>query len=149
MDDFLTAKDAKSAKERKGQADLERVGATIVDAAVKVHSALGPGLLESVYEACFCHELISRGVGVERQVHLPVTYEGLRIASGLRIDVLAEASVIVEIKAVEALLPLHAAQLLTYLRLGGFPLGFLLNFNVPQMKQGIKRMVYRYPEPNR
>ena len=149
MDEYLTAKDAKSAKERQGANPIEPIGAAIVDAAIKVHSALGPGLLESVYEACLCHELASRGLSLERQLHLPVVYQDLKIASGLRIDVLVAGLIVVEIKAVEAVLPLHSAQLLTYLKLGGFQLGHLLNFNVPQMKHGIKRMVFRYPESDR
>lgn len=145
----FTATDAKDAKEREGREDLEPIGAAIVDAAIKVHSTLGPGLLESVYEACLCHELASRGLALERQVHLPVVYQDLTIASGLRIDILVADLVVVEVKAVETVLPLHTAQLLTYLRLGGFQLGYLLNFNVPHMKQGIKRMVFRYPEAGR
>jgi GxxExxY protein len=112
----------------------------IVDAAIKVHSALGPGLLESVYEACLAHELGQRGLGVERQVSLPVRYAGIVIEAGLRLDLLVEQCVVIEIKAVEALLPVHTAQLLTYLKLGDYPLGLLLNFNVPHMKQGIKRI---------
>ena len=143
MDELLTAKDAKGAKGRQG---IEPIGSAIVDAAIKVHSALGPGLLESVYEACLCHELASRGLPLERQLYLPVVYQDLKIASGLRIDILVARLVVVEVKAVETVLPLHSAQLLTYLRLGKFQLGYLLNFNVPHMKQGIRRMVFRYPE---
>jgi GxxExxY protein len=112
----------------------------VVDAAIKVHTSLGPGLLESVYEACLAHELGQRGLRVERQISLPVRYAGIVIEAGLRLDLLVEQCVVIEVKAVETLLPVHTAQLLTYLKLGGYPLGLLLNFNVPHLKQGIKRL---------
>lgn len=119
----------------------ERVAASIVDSAVKVHRALGPGLLESVYGACLAHELRQRGLGVETQVPVPIRYEGLVLEGGLRLDLLVEDLAIIELKAVEKLLPVHEAQLLTYLKLAQRRLGFLLNFNVPLMKSGISRFV--------
>lgn len=117
--------------------DLAR---NVVDAAIKVHSALGPGLLESVYEACLAHEIAGRGLRVERQVVLPVRYGDVTVEAALRLDLLVGEGLVVEIKAVESLQPIHAAQLLTYLRLGCYPLGLLLNFNVVHMKSGIKRL---------
>ena len=119
----------------------ENVAATIVDSALCVHRALGPGLLESVYEACLCHELSRRRVPFRRQVEMPIEYEGFRLESGLRIDILVDSCVVVELKAVESLGPLHEAQLLTYLKLSGCRIGLLLNFNSSLMKNGIKRMV--------
>ena len=121
--------------------DIEAVARQIVDAAIKVHRALGPGLLESAYQACLAHELRTRGLRVECEVLLPVVYGGLQIDAGYRMDMLVQDCVIVENKAVEKLLPIHQAQLLTYLKLLDCRLGFLLNWNVPLMKQGIKRMV--------
>ncbi len=112
----------------------------IIGAAIDVHRALGPGLLESAYEACLCLELGLRGLGFSSQVALPVDYKGRRVDAGYRLDLVVERKVVVELKAVERLLPVHEAQLLTYLRLGGFPTGLLLNFNVPVLKDGIRRM---------
>ena len=120
---------------------LNRVSGQIIDAAFAVHSALGPGLLEHVYEACLEHELTKRGLRVARQLELPVIYDGLRLEVGFRIDMLVEGSVVVELKAVEIILPVHTAQMLTYLRLSGHRLGLLINFNVPAIKQGIHRLV--------
>ncbi|MCI0343698.1 MAG: GxxExxY protein [Planctomycetales bacterium] len=121
--------------------EFNRVSGQIVEAAFAVHSALGPGLLESVYEVCLCHELSKQGLTVERQVTLPVVYDGLRLDAGLRLDLLVESMVVVELKAVETLLPVHLAQLLTYLKLSRHRLGLLINFNVPAIKDGIKRVV--------
>ena len=121
--------------------DIEEVARQIVDAAIKVHRALGPGLLESAYQACLAYELRKRGLRVECEVLLPVIYDGQKIDAGYRIDMLIENCVIIENKAVAKLLPIHQAQLLTYLKLSDRRLGFLLNWNVPLMKQGIKRMV--------
>lgn len=118
---------------------IERVAAEVIDAAIKIHRALGPGLLESVYEACLCYELSKRGI--RQQVGLPVRYEEVFVETGFRLDVLADECVVVEIKSVETLHPIHEAQLLTYLKLSKIRLGFILNFNVPLMKQGIQRMV--------
>lgn len=112
-----------------------------MDAAFHLHKALGPGLLESVYEVCLAHDLIKRGLKLERQVSLPVFYDGLKMDAGLRLDMLVENDVIVELKAVEKLLPVHKAQVLTYLKLTGHRLALLINFNVPLIRDGIQRIV--------
>ena len=119
----------------------EALAASVVDAAVKVHRALGPGLLESVYEQCLAFELSRRGIPVERQKSIPVMYEGLRIEAGYRVDLLVAGKIIVELKAVERLDPIHEAQLLSYLRLANRRIGFLINFNVRLLKEGIHRRV--------
>jgi GxxExxY protein len=113
----------------------------ILGAAIAVHRALGPGLLESTYEACLAFELLDRGLAIVRQAALPVVYRGVRIDCGYRLDLVVEGRVIVEIKAVERVLPVHEAQILTYLKLSELPVALLLNFNVPLMKDGIKRFV--------
>jgi GxxExxY protein len=113
----------------------------IIVAALKVHSGIGPGVLESVYKTCLAHELKQAGMTVSSEVPLPVVYNGLRLDSGFRIDLLVENLVIVELKCVEALLPIHKAQLLTYLRLSNKPIGLLLNFNVIHLRDGIKRIL--------
>jgi len=128
----------------KSKIDIERineVSGSIVDAAIKVHTALGPGLLESAYEACLVYELRKRGRKVFSQVELPVIYEDVRLDVGYRIDLLVDDCVIVELKAVDKILPIHEAQLLSYLKLSGFKVGLLINFNVMRLKQGIKRLV--------
>jgi GxxExxY protein len=117
------------------------LGEAVIGAAMKVHSALGPGLLESAYELCLSHEIERRGLVAGRQVSIPVRYESLVIENGYRIDLLVDNRVVVELKAIEALLPVHRAQLLSYLRLGGFKLGYLLNFDVAHMRDGIARVV--------
>jgi GxxExxY protein len=119
----------------------EEIASKIVDSAFAVHSALGPGLLEKIYEVCFCHELEKRGLNFQRQVSVLIEYEGIKFDEGLRIDVLVEGLIICEIKAVEQTNPVWEAQLLSYLRLTGRHLGFLINFNVPVIKNGIKRMI--------
>ncbi|MBI4871535.1 MAG: GxxExxY protein [Candidatus Riflebacteria bacterium] len=119
----------------------ERVATQVVDAAFTVHKTRGPGLLESVYELCLEHELLRREVPAEHQVTLPVVYRDLRVENGFRIDMVVAKCVVVELKAVESLQPIHQAQLLTYLRLSGYRLGFLLNFNVGGFKQGIRRLI--------
>src|SRR4051812_45372908 len=119
----------------------ERIATIIVNAAYTVHKTVGPGLLENIYEVCFCHELTKQGLSVKRQVLLPITYEGIRFDEGLRIDVLVEDLVICELKAVIDMKPVFMAQLISYLKLGRKRLGFLINFNVPMIKQGIKRVV--------
>ena len=119
----------------------EEIGKLVMDSAMKVHSALGPGLLESAYRACLAHELELRGLDVSQEKPLPVLYEGAEISVGYRIDLLLNQKVIVELKAVEKLLPIHTAQLLSYLKLSGCKLGFLINFNVLHLKDGIKRVV--------
>jgi GxxExxY protein len=113
----------------------------ILAAVVEVHKLLGPGLLESVYEECLCHELRLRGLDYRYQVELPITYKGVTLEATYRIDILVEDAVIVEIKSVEAVLPVHEAQLLTYLRLSGRRVGLLINFNVATVKEGIMRRV--------
>jgi GxxExxY protein len=122
-------------------ARAEAVAAQIIDAAIKVHKALGPGLLESVYEACLCYELGRRGVPFRRQVDLPVRFEDVWVETGFRVDVIADECVIAELKAADAIIPIHKAQLLTHMKLSNIRLGFLLNFNVIRMKDGITRMV--------
>jgi len=119
----------------------EAVATKIVDAAYAVHKALGPGLLEKVYETCFCHELKKRGLSYQRQVDIPIEYDGIRFNEGLRLDVLVEDLVVCEIKAVDKTNPVWEAQLLSYLRLTGKRVGFLINFNVPILKSGIKRLI--------
>ncbi|BBO31672.1 GxxExxY protein [Lacipirellula parvula] len=121
-------------------ASTEEAVSRFLDAAFAVHRELGLGLLESVYEACICHELQLSGVRVQRQAALPVVYRGMQIESGLRIDLIVEDEVIVELKAIEALLPIHEAQLLTYLKISKRRVGLLVNFNVSLLKQGIKRI---------
>lgn len=113
----------------------------IVDAAMKVHRTLGPGLLESVYEQCLAYELEQRGLKVTRQLPIPITYGPLRFDTGFRLDLLVEDLVIVELKAVEQMIPLYEAQLLTHLKLTNKRLGLLINFNVPLLKHGIKRLI--------
>jgi GxxExxY protein len=117
------------------------IGDAIIASAMKVHTALGPGLLESAYETCLLYELEKRGLPVHRQVLIPLHYEDLTIDNGYRINLLVGDRVVVELKALEAILPVHRAQLLSYLRLGGFKLGYLLNFNVARMRDGIVRLV--------
>jgi GxxExxY protein len=128
-------------KEKGEDMDIEEVGRQIVDSSVKVHRALGPGLLESTYPACLAYELRKRGLRVDLQVDQPINYGGLQIDSGYRLDMVVENSVIIEHKAVEHLLPVHQAQLLTYLRLRNYRLGFLINWNVRLVRDGIHRMV--------
>ncbi len=113
----------------------------IIGAAIEVHRTLGPGLLESAYEECLCRELDLQGIAFERQKPLPLEYKGLKLECGYRIDLLVANTVVVEVKAVEAILPVHEAQLLTYMRLGGWNVGLLINFNVPVLRQGIRRLV--------
>jgi GxxExxY protein len=122
----------------------DEIGHAIVGAAIKVHSAVGPGLLESAYEACLTYELEKREIAVRRQFTLPLRYEDLVVDNGYRIDLLVADRVVVELKVVQAILPVHRGQLLSYLRLGGFRLGYLLNFHVAQMRDGIVRMLNGY-----
>ena len=121
--------------------ELNEVSERIIGCAIKVHRALGPGLLESTYEVCLMHELVKMGLTVQAQVPLPVHYDGLKLDAGYKIDLLVENSVIVELKAVESLHPIHEAQLLSYLKLSGKKLGLLINFNVKMLKNGVKRLV--------
>jgi len=113
----------------------------IIGAAIEVHAALGPGLLESAYEACLAHELSVRGLGWRRQVALPISYKDVKIDCGYRVDLVVEDSVIVELKACDELRPIHEAQLLTYMKLGGWRVGLLMNFNAPRLVDGVRRFV--------
>ncbi|HUT52640.1 MAG TPA: GxxExxY protein [bacterium] len=121
--------------------EIEEIASQVIDACFRVHKNLGPGLLESVYEVCLCHELSKLNVLFQSQVSLPVVYDGTSLDAGLRLDLLVAERVIFELKAVEKMIPLYDAQLLTYLKLTGLRLGFLINFNVPLIKDGIKRIV--------
>jgi len=120
--------------------ELNNLSESVIGAAIEVHRQLGPGLLESVYEVCLYSELKSLGMQVQRQVPLPITYKGVVLEEGMRLDLLVGRSLIVELKAVEALLPIHSAQVITYLKLSKLPSGLLLNFNVTVLRQGIKRL---------
>ncbi|HEU0295115.1 MAG TPA: GxxExxY protein [Anaerolineales bacterium] len=122
-------------------AETERIGKVVLDAAFKVHTTLGPGLLESVYRVAIKHVIESGGTLAETEVKFPIMFEGVKLESGLRIDMLVANCVIAELKSVEKMHPVYEAQLMTYLRLTGVRLGFLINFNVPHLKDGIKRMV--------
>jgi len=121
--------------------ELEALSRALVDSAFKVHQALGPGLLESVYEACLCVELNNRGIAYEAQSPVDIIYEGKRVDAGLRVDLLVERSIILELKAVDKLLPIHQSQLLTCLKLADLRLGLLINFNVAMFKQDVKRII--------
>jgi len=123
-----------------GQIDVEGLMTEIVDAGLKVHRALGPGLLESAYQHCLTYELQMRGIAARTEVALPIIYEGVRLDAGYRLDIVVGDAVIIEIKAVEELTRLHEAQILTYMKLSGYRLGFLMNFNVPLFKHGLRRM---------
>ena len=125
---------------------IDAIASEIVDAAFNVHKELGPGLLESAYEACLEHELKKRGLVVERQKAQPVHYDGIMIDAGYRIDLLVNDAVIIELKTVEQLAPIHQAQLMTYLKLSGKSLGFLINFNVSLIKNGIRRIANQFQE---
>jgi GxxExxY protein len=128
------------------KAAINSITESIISAAIAVHRELGPGLLESAYESCLVYELLQQGLTVDRQKALPVTYRGVKIDCGYRIDLLVEDSVIVELKAVESIEPIHEAQLLSYLKLSGYQIGLLINFNVRMLKQGIKRLVNNFKE---
>ena len=119
--------------------DTNDITALVVDAAVRVHKAIGPGLLESAYEACMMHVLTRSGLRVEAQVPMPIKFEDVYIEVGYRIDLLVERRVVVELKSVSKLVPVHQAQVLSHIKLGDFPVGLLLNFNVPTMREGIMR----------
>ncbi len=121
--------------------EIELVGEKVLDAAFKIHTALGPGLLESVYEACLAYELKKCGLKVETQVSLPVVYEDVRVDAGLRMDMVVNKCVIIELKSVETMNPVYKAQLITYLKLTKMHLGYLINFNVPHLRNGFQRIV--------
>jgi len=126
--------------------NLNEITEAIIGAAIAVHRELGPGLLESAYEACLTYELAERKLKVERQKSLPVTYHGVQLDCGYRIDLLVEEQVVVELKTVERLEPIHEAQLLSYLKLSGCKVGLLINFNVKVLKNGIRRLVHEFQE---
>jgi GxxExxY protein len=121
----------------------------IIGAAIEVHRETGPGLLESAYEECLCYELSQLKLGFQRQVPLPVVYKGIKLDCGYKMDLLVEDTVIVELKTVEQLIPVHSAQLLTYLKISGKPVGLLMNFNEAVLRKGLKRLVNDFIEPRR
>ena len=125
--------------------EVEEIGRQIIGAAIEVHRELGPGLLESSYERCLVHELTLRDIKAERQKPQPINYKGLELEEGYRLDILVEGKVVLELKVVDALNNVHTAQLLTYLKLANCRLGYLINFNVPVLKEGIKRIVNQMP----
>ena len=125
----------------RDESRINSITGAIIDCSIRVHKELGPGLLESVYEVCLMKELISEGLSVKRQLSLPVVYKGEKIDIDFKIDLLVEDEVIVELKAVESILPVHEAQILTYLKLSGMKIGLLLNFNTKLLKDGIRRFV--------
>jgi len=145
---LLTAENAESAEmTEKGR--LDQITENIIGAAIEVHRALGPGLLESAYEACLAFELAQRSLKVEQQKALPVVYREVKLDCGYRLDLLVEETVIVEVKAVDRLAPIHQAQLLSYLKLSGCKVGLLINFNVKLLKYGIRRVVNDFPDSPR
>ena len=125
---------------------INELSGEIIGAAIEIHRALGPGLLESVYEECLCRELDLRSIRYIRQLPLPVEYKGVKLDCGYRLDLLVEDQILVELKAVDQLQPIHDAQVLTYLRLGGWKLGLLINFNVPILKRGVRRLALGLPD---
>ena len=126
--------------------ELNRITQNIIGAAMEVHKNLGPGLLESAYEACVVYELLQLGLQVEQQKPLPLVYKQVALDCGYRLDILVEGKVVVEVKSVDTLLPIHEAQLLSYLKLTGFKVGLLINFNVKALKDGIMRKVNNFPD---
>jgi GxxExxY protein len=121
--------------------DVDRLGERILGCALRVHRALGPGLLENAYESCLAHEFDRMGLAYSRQLTLPVVYEGETVELGYRLDLLVEASIVVEVKSLERVMPVHKAQVLSYLKLGNYPLGYLINFNNVLLKDGISRVI--------
>jgi GxxExxY protein len=126
--------------------ELNKISKIVLDAAIEVHRQLGPGLLESVYELCLCRELLSRGIKYKKQVQVPLFYKGDPINSCFRIDIIVENELLLELKAVETIMPVHRAQLLSYLRLANKRLGILINFNVPKLIDGWERIINGYDE---
>lgn len=126
--------------------EINQLTERVIGACIEIHKTLGPGLLESAYEECLCHQLNLAGTHFERQRLLPVAYKGVQLDCGYRLDVVVENKLIVELKSVEALAPIHDAQLLTYLKLSGLTVGLLINFNVPVLRRGIKRIVNHFEE---
>ena len=126
---------------------LNHLTELIIGAAIEVHRVTGPGLMESVYEECLCYELSQRGLSFQRQIELPVCYKGIKLNCSLRVDLVVDESVVLELKSVDRLLPVHSAQLLTYLKLTGKKVGLLINFNERILTGGLKRVVNHFPEP--
>jgi GxxExxY protein len=126
--------------------EINQLTERVIGACIEIHKTLGPGLLESTYEECLCHELRLAGLAFQRQRPLPVAYKGVQLDCGYRLDVVVEDKLLLELKCVEALAPIHDAQLLTYLKLSGITVGLLINFNVPVLRHGIKRIVNHYDE---
>lgn len=124
--------------------DINEITGQIIGAAIEVHKALGPGLLESAYEECLCHELNIRNISFQRQKSLPIEYKGVKLDCGYRLDVVVEEAIILELKACDRLEPIHQAQLMTYLKLSGLTVGLLLNFSMPVMRDGIVRVVNEF-----
>lgn len=125
---------------------LNQISDRVIGCAIDVHRSLGPGLLESAYEECLSYELIQSGFSFQRQLTLPLIYKEIRLDCGYRIDLLVEELIVLELKTVEMILPVHEAQLITYLKLTGCPIGLIINFNVPLFKDGIRRLVYNFPD---
>ncbi len=138
MNDYLTAEVTEHAETMQ---NLNELTDAIIGAGMEVHRALGPGLLESTYEMCLCRELNIRGIPFQRQVPIAVEYKGVKLDCGYRADIVVDGSILVEIKAIDSLLSIHEAQLLSYLKLGGWKIGLLINFNVELLKHGIRRRV--------
>ena len=128
-------------------ARLNQLTEQIIGAAIEVHRNTGPGLMESVYEECLCYELSQLGLAFQRQIRLPVAYKGIKLDCGFKMDLLVEDAVVLELKTVDQLLPVHSAQLLTYLKLSGKKVGLLINFNEPVLTKGLKRLVNQFREP--
>jgi GxxExxY protein len=140
---MLTAEDAENAEAGKDTNELTEL---VIGAAIEVHRALGPGLLESTYEICLCHELKTREISFERQKPIPIEYKGVHLDCGYRADLIVDGQLLVELKAVDSLLPIHDAQLSSYLKLGGWKCALLINFNVRLLKSGIRRRVLNLSE---
>jgi GxxExxY protein len=130
----------------KSIAELNRITSDVIGAAIEVHRQLGPGLLESSYRECLCRELLLRGIAFEREKPLPLEYKGIHLGCGYRLDLLVAGCVVAEVKSIESLAPIHDAQLITYLRIGGWRVGLLINFNVAVLKSGIRRRILGYEE---
>jgi len=126
--------------------EINQLTEGVIGACIEIHKSLGPGLLESAYEECLCHELHLAGLQFERQKSLPVAYKGVQLDCGYRLDLVVEGKLVVELKCVDSLAPIHEAQLLTYLKISGLTVGLLINFNVPVLRRGIKRIVNHYDE---
>ncbi len=142
----LNAEIAEDAEKILNRADRSRdelnaISGKIIECAITVHKELGPGMLEGAYQVCLIHELVKAGFGIDAEVVLPIHYQGLRLNAGYRIDLLVDGSVIVELKAIERVLPVHEAQLLSYLRMSGLKLGLLINFNSRLLRDGVRRVV--------